>query len=142
MKVILLQDVKGTGKKDDIVEVSDGFARNMLFKKKLAKEATSVEVNSLKIKKESQEFHKQEEIKRIKAEAKRVMRTVLDIYGDYAPADYYLDLYDTGIDEVEYVQMMPNLKVPHTERFRRYKLLEEYSKLSKDDFDNALDNTG
>ena len=72
MKVILLQDVKGTGKKDDIVEVSDGFARNMLFKKKLAKEATSVEVNSLKIKKESQEFHKQEEIKRIKAEAKRV----------------------------------------------------------------------
>ena len=75
-----------------------------------------------------------------KAEAKRVMRTVLDIYGDYAPADYYLDLYDTSIDEVEYVQMMPNLKVPHTERFRRYKLLEEYSKLSKDDFDNALDN--
>lgn len=72
MKVILLQDVKGTGKKDDIVEVSDGFARNMLFRKNLAKEATSVEINSLKIKKESQEFHRQEEIKRIKAEAKKV----------------------------------------------------------------------
>ncbi|MBO7326600.1 MAG: hypothetical protein J6U74_03720 [Clostridia bacterium] len=75
-----------------------------------------------------------------KSEAKRVMRTVLEIYGDYAPADYYLDLYNTNPDEVEYVQMMPTLKVPHTERFRRYKLLEEYSKLSKDDFDNALDN--
>lgn len=74
-----------------------------------------------------------------KSEAKRVMRTILDIYGDYAPADYYLDLYDQNPIEVEYVQMMPNLKVPHTERFRRYKLLEEYSKLSKDDFDNALD---
>ena len=75
-----------------------------------------------------------------KSEAKRVMRTVLEIYGDYAPADFYLDLYSTNPDEVEYVQMMPALKVPHTERFRRYKLLEEYSKLSKDDFDNALDN--
>ena len=53
MKVILLQDVKGTGKKGDIVDVSDGFARNMLFKRKLAIEATSVEVNSLKIKKEA-----------------------------------------------------------------------------------------
>ncbi|MBO4962747.1 MAG: 50S ribosomal protein L9 [Clostridia bacterium] len=72
MKVILLQDVKGTGKKGDIVEVSDGFARNMLFKRKLAIEATSVEVNSLKIKKEAEEFHRQEEIKRIKAEAQKI----------------------------------------------------------------------
>ncbi len=74
-----------------------------------------------------------------KAEAKKVMRSVDEIYGEYAPADFYLDLYDTNPPEVEYVQMMPNLKVPHTERFRRYKLLEEYSKLSAEDFDNALD---
>ena len=72
MKVILLQDVKGTGKKNDIVEVSDGFAKNMLFKKNLAKPATSVEVNSLKIQQQAQEFHKKEEIKRIKAEAAKV----------------------------------------------------------------------
>ncbi len=74
-----------------------------------------------------------------KSEAKRIMHTVLDVYGDYAPADFYLDLYETNPIEVEYVQMMPNLKVPHTERFRRYKLIEEYSKLSDDDFDNALE---
>ena len=72
MKVILLQDVKGTGKKNDIVEVSDGFAKNMLFRKNLAKPATSVEVNSLKIQQQAQEFHRKEEIKRIKQEAAKV----------------------------------------------------------------------
>ena len=65
MEVILLADVKGTGKKGDIVEVSDGFARNMLFKKKLAKQATGVEINSITIKKQAEEFHRQEEIKRL-----------------------------------------------------------------------------
>ncbi len=72
MKVILLADVKGTGKKNDIVEVSDGFARNMLIKKNLAKEATSVEINALKLKQNADEFHRKEEIKRIKEEAKRI----------------------------------------------------------------------
>ena len=72
MKVILLADVKGTGKQGDIVEVSDGFARNMLFKKKLAKQATSEEVNSLNIKKQAEEFHRREEIARLTALAKEL----------------------------------------------------------------------
>lgn len=72
MKVILLADVKGTGKKGDVVEVSDGYARNMLLKKKLAKEATAVEINSLKIKKEAEEFHRAEELKRLTALAKEI----------------------------------------------------------------------
>lgn len=42
MKVLLLQDVKGTGKKGDIVEVNDGYAKNFLIKKNLAKQADSV----------------------------------------------------------------------------------------------------
>ena len=47
MKVILLQDIKGTGKKDQIVEISDGYARNYLLPRKLAKEATAEALNSL-----------------------------------------------------------------------------------------------
>ena len=66
MKVILLTDVKGTGKKDDIVEVSDGFARNCLFRKKQAIEATSTQINSVQNKKKAEEFHKAEELKKWK----------------------------------------------------------------------------
>lgn len=77
MKVILLADVKGTGKKGEIHEVSDGYARNMLFKKGLAKEATAVEVNSLKIKKDAEEFHRKEEEKRLKEIAARLNNSVI-----------------------------------------------------------------
>ena len=66
MKVILLADVKGTGKKNDVIEVSDGYARNCLYKKKLAIEATSTEINAVQNKLKAQEFHKAEEIKKWK----------------------------------------------------------------------------
>ena len=48
MKVILNQDVKGTGKEGQIMEVSDGFARNFLLPKKLASEATAANINTAK----------------------------------------------------------------------------------------------
>ena len=48
MKVVLLQDVKGQGKKDQIVEVSDGYARNFLFPKKLAAIADAKVLNDIK----------------------------------------------------------------------------------------------
>ncbi len=49
MKVILNADVKGKGKKGEIVNVSDGYARNFLFPKNLAKEATSQNLNAAKV---------------------------------------------------------------------------------------------
>lgn len=49
MKVILVQDVKSLGKKGEVVEVSEGYARNMLLKKGLGKEANSKNMNDLKL---------------------------------------------------------------------------------------------
>lgn len=63
MKVVLLQDVKKVGEKGDIVEVSDGYARNFLLAKKLGKEATNSAVNDVKLKKAADERHKAEELK-------------------------------------------------------------------------------
>ena len=48
MKVVLLEDVKGTGKKGELVNVSDGYARNFLMPRKLAKEADAQAINELK----------------------------------------------------------------------------------------------
>ena len=62
MKVILLQDVKGSGKKNQIVEVNDGYARNFLFPRKLAKEATSTNVNAVEVQNKA-EAHRKEVLK-------------------------------------------------------------------------------
>ena len=61
MKVILLEDVKSLGKKGTIVNVSDGYARNYLFPKKLAIEATKENLGKLESKNEANKFKKQNE---------------------------------------------------------------------------------
>ena len=66
MKVILLKDVKGSGKKGEIVNVSDGYARNYLLKQGFAKEATSSALNESKQQKEAFEYHKAVEIEEAK----------------------------------------------------------------------------
>lgn len=58
MKVILLQDVKSLGKKGEVVDVSDGYARNFIFPKKLGVEATAAALNDLKQKKASEQHKK------------------------------------------------------------------------------------
>lgn len=62
MKVVLLQDVKGKGKKGELCNVSDGYARNFLFPKKLAVEADNSALNELKNREEAQVHHKKEEL--------------------------------------------------------------------------------
>ena len=66
MKVVLLADVKGQGKKNDVVEVSDGYARNFLFPRKLAKEASNAILNEIRGKEQA----KQHQIEVATAEAK------------------------------------------------------------------------
>ena len=66
MKVILLKDIKGTGKKDQILEVSDGYGRNFLLPRKMAIEATSEAPNS--IEKSKQAAKHREDVKRDEAE--------------------------------------------------------------------------
>lgn len=60
MKVLLLQDVKGTGKKDQIVNVSDGFARNYLFPKNWAVEATPATIKGAQKKQAAEDKREQE----------------------------------------------------------------------------------
>ena len=58
MKVILLDNIKGVGKKDEIINASDGYARNFLFPKKLAVESNNENMSKLKAKKQSEQYKK------------------------------------------------------------------------------------
>ena len=67
MKVILLQDVQGVGKKEQVVEVKDGYCRNFLFPKKLAIEATKANMNMLEGKKKNERERRAKDIEDAKA---------------------------------------------------------------------------
>lgn len=67
MKVILLEDVKSLGKKGEVVNVSDGYARNFIFKKNLGLEATPKALNDLKLKKQNDEKIAAENLQKAKA---------------------------------------------------------------------------
>lgn len=75
MKVILKQDIKGVGKKDQIINAADGYARNFLFPKNLAVPADTGNMNNLKAKNESAAFRKGEDLKEAKELAEK-MKTI------------------------------------------------------------------
>ena len=79
MKVILLCDVKGQGKKDQIVEVSDGYARNFLFPQKKAVPADAKATNELKNKEAAKEYKIGEERKAAKALADQINNVEIEI---------------------------------------------------------------
>ena len=84
MKVILKSDVKGSGKKGDIIEVSDGFAQNFLLKRGLAEVATASGINEVTQRKAAESFHKAEELRAAK--------------GDFTPSAFVQGV--TGVDNV------------------------------------------
>ncbi|CDD27337.1 50S ribosomal protein L9 [Clostridium sp. CAG:452] len=79
MKVILLQDIKNVGKKDEIINANDGYARNFLFPKKLALEATKDNLLKLQAKKDSQAHKKSLEIEEFKKQAEKINNITLDL---------------------------------------------------------------
>ncbi len=74
MKVVLLEDIKGSGKKGEMINVSDGYARNYLFPRKLAKEANAQAMNELKNAEEAKAF-------KIKSETEAAQKTADQING-------------------------------------------------------------
>ena len=77
MKVILLADIKGVGKKDQVINASDGYARNFLFPKKLAVEANNENMAKLKAKIESKAYKKEMDIKEAKAVKEKIEKITL-----------------------------------------------------------------
>lgn len=75
MKVILKQDIKGVGKKDQVINAADGYARNFLFPKNLAVPADTGNMNNLKAKNESVQYRKGEDLKEAKEIAEK-MKTI------------------------------------------------------------------
>lgn len=72
MKVILLEDVKSVGKKDEVVEVNNGYARNVLFRKNLGIEATNKALNDLKLRKANDDKLAAEALAEAKVLAKEI----------------------------------------------------------------------
>lgn len=79
MKVILLDNIKGVGKKDEVINASDGYARNFLFPKKLAVEANSENMSKLNNKKEANNYRKDLEKQAAEETAKKLKGILLKV---------------------------------------------------------------
>ena len=79
MKVVLLKDVKNVGKRDDIITVSDGYARNFLFPQKLAAEATPGALKEIQRKRAAQDAREAEMLSEAKAKAEALKNKVVTL---------------------------------------------------------------
>ena len=122
MKVVLLCDVKGQGKKDQIVEVSDGYARNFLFPQKKAIAADAKATSELKSKEEAKQYKISEDRKAASALAEKIKDTKIEIvmghgadgrlYGSVTAKDIAEELKKIlGVDiDKRKIQMKENIK--------------------------------
>ena len=79
MKVILMQDIKGVGKKDEVINANDGYARNFLFPRKLAVEANTENMSKLKGRQDSVNFKKEQEKENAEKIKKQLSEMLLTI---------------------------------------------------------------
>ena len=110
MKVILIEDVKGKGKKDQVLEVSDGYARNYLFKNKLAIEATTKAMNDL-AGKEAAKKHKHEVEKAVAVELAKKLESVTVVIHHEAGKENKLYGAVTTRDIVEHLKQEYDIEV-------------------------------
>lgn len=108
MKVIFLQNVKGVAKKDEIKEVKDGYAQNFLLKKKLAVEASPVNVQAVADRQQAEKDKEAHKIAEAKVLAETLNKTGIVItgkggdtgklYGAITSADIAKGLHDAGVE--------------------------------------------
>lgn len=110
MKVILNQDIKGKGKKGELVNVSDGYARNYLLPRKLAKEATNENLNIMNGQRESAEYKKQTELEEAKNIAEK-MKEITVVLKEKAGENGKLFGSVTSKDIAEALKMQHHIKI-------------------------------
>lgn len=110
MKVILLQDVKGQGKKGDLINTSDGYARNFLFPRKLAKEATASSLTELTHQKEAEQKRLQQELEDAQALAKVIAEKTVTIHAKAGNGGRLFGSV-TGMDIAENLQKQHQITV-------------------------------
>jgi len=120
MEVILLEDVKGTGKKGEIHDVATGYAQNYLIRQGLAKEATAGAKNKLKAKKEAKKREEQEALEEAKEQKEILENNAVEVYEKAADdgrlfgsvttmkiADAVEEQLDIKVDKRKISQSMP-----------------------------------
>ena len=91
MKVILKENIKGVGKKDEIINASDGYARNYLFPKNLAVEANATNLSKLKTKQDSENYKKNQEKEEAKSLAEKLEKVRLRFNVKQVKMEKYLE---------------------------------------------------
>nr|MBO4517591.1 50S ribosomal protein L9 [Clostridia bacterium] len=121
MKVVLLKDVKGSGKAGDIIDAKQGYAQNYLIKNGLAKAADASALNENKAQKAAQEFHRQEQLKENKALREKIDGLTLTVqvksgesgkfFGSITNKEIAEKLMDLGIEiDKKKIVIQPNIK--------------------------------
>lgn len=110
MKVILLQDVKSQGKKDDVIEVNDGYARNFLFPRKLAIEANKSNVNELENRKAAENYRAAQELKKAQEQGEALKGKTITIYQKTGAGDKLFGSV-TAKEIAEAIKSLTNIEV-------------------------------
>ena len=128
MKVILLQDIKGVGKKDEVINASDGYARNFLLPKKMGIEANAENMSKLKAKQDSNQYKKSVEKEKAQEIAEKLKNITLKISVKTGENQkIFGSITAKEIEEADCIIVAADAKVP-MDRFAGKKVIKITSK--------------